>query len=818
VALTFELASRTSQVLSSITTALATELGIDVSDGLASVQQPKIMLQRTCWGSDSYDGENKKSWAVITTSRLKIKLPTSGFLVWVILGPNGTSFTVTSDPTVKSPLGTFLNKLPPKGAPNDPSKSSVATPSLPGVLDDVVEFQILSLNVGTSKDITWTITAALRLASGVKIYLSYDSQASIFSGGLMLDGYYATEAEKLLPGYEAGRAIVAPAKDPPDPPLPPYVDLRELSDQLKALPSSIPTAIALASLSFQKSEHSTLWLTAKLIAPPPASPSYVPAPFEWDELDIRMSMGSTFSCNISTHFLLNSPPGKPYSPTEFGIGFRYDSDSWIMNAYANDISFGLLHGFFEDQYSDAFVSVLGKLNVASLNIMYTYEKGNDQADGKGGATSFIFTGAIRLGDLELRLFYQYASSKAGNNPAAAKKLAQVERAPKILAVQSTRGTTTSDWAFECDLGAKCTTATIGTVVSSIIDDASGLPSFVRDIPIPAAAALDASPVSMKVIKAASGLLVFALRVTIDAFTLTFVQVADKDKPKSTKRLLRFAVDKIPLVHDIPLLDKLPQPFDQLDYLWVNNSGGLLQSDVEAINTILTGENKLLYKKATTVADATKVLIAPGHHFVVIHNKQVALDHIFFASESKVTRSLSPAGVTSISTGKEVAMVKDAAPMSAPASPPSKGAVAFTLGPLSITAVTLQYKEHDNSKYLFVTMDAVFAMGPISFSLLGFSIGLSLNTAKLNDLSTLLKEAEGIQIGLAGLALSFDKPPLLLAGAFEHQVMGSGDARQEIYLGGIGLSFPPYTFVGVGEYAILNNYKSVFIYAKLDGRK
>lgn len=36
------------------------------------------------------------------------------------------------------------------------------------------------------------------------------------------------------------------------------------------------------------------------------------------------------------------------------------------------------------------------------------------------------------------------------------------------------------------------------------------------------------------------------------------------------------------------------------------------------------------------------------------------------------------------------------------------------------------------------------------------------------------------------------------------------------MGGMGLSFPPYTFVGLGEYAILNGYKSLFLYAKLDG--
>ena len=103
------------------------------------------------------------------------------------------------------------------------------------------------------------------------------------------------------------------------------------------------------------------------------------------------------------------------------------------------------------------------------------------------------------------------------------------------------------------------------------------------------------------------------------------------------------------------------------------------------------------------------------------------------------------------------------------------------------------------------------MGPISFGLLGFGFGLPLDAIKLNDLSSLPGQ---IVPELQGLAVSFNQPPLLVAGGFEHQFVGGN----EIYMGGIGISFPPYTFVGVGEYEILNGFKSVFIYCKLDGRK
>jgi hypothetical protein len=148
------------------------------------------------------------------------------------------------------------------------------------------------------------------------------------------------------------------------------------------------------------------------------------------------------------------------------------------------------------------------------------------------------------------------------------------------------------------------------------------------------------------------------------------------------------------------------------------------------------------------------------------------------------------------------------------STPTKGRVVFKLGPLSITAVTLQYKEQGmgSQKILSIVLDATFIMGPMSFSLLGFSLGVPLSgDITLNNLAHLASE---IVVGIQGLALSFSSPPLLIAGGFEHQVVADG----EIYLGGLGVGWPPYTFVGLGEYEVLNSYKSVFIYAKLDGRK
>jgi len=52
-------------------------------------------------------------------------------------------------------------------------------------------------------------------------------------------------------------------------------------------------------------------------------------------------------------------------------------------------------------------------------------------------------------------------------------------------------------------------------------------------------------------------------------------------------------------------------------------------------------------------------------------------------------------------------------ISAPASPPSKGGLDVeALGPLTISAISLQYKEQGGSPQISITLDAKFAMGPI----------------------------------------------------------------------------------------------------------
>ena len=827
--------------LEKISQAIRDELGFKHLD---SIKLPSIIVQRTNNGVRGMlkkvnDPTRVPSWRVTTTFRLTFRIATDNFVFWISLEPLGMGLSITKNPDADLSTDAFWSKIDQQKA--DGLNSSLAKPVTDFFAKDV---QLLMLSIGrdTKQKIWWKVTVAVNVQqadsknSAVDLYLTYNSLSSTFAGGLILSGFYTTDDDKFSPDYEAGREIDLPAGKQYSR----FWDLKQLFSNPASVPDGLPTAIAAASVSFQNSAPKKLSFSALAINPPqPATTTKVlPSPFVWDELDVYFSKGEEgFECSLSAHFTLNPPPRTDYLPADLGLSFEYDKSGWTLSGYAENLSCGLLYSFFEDSSKDALLDVLGKLNLASLDMLWTH-------DSTGAAASFLFTGVITLGELQLRLFYQYASSNAGQNKAIADALKK-KGGPKVITASGStpQGAPKTTWFFECDLGASNGKATIGSIADSISEDAAGnLPSFIASIKIPEADGNQSrAPISLKATKNAQGNVLFVFRFTLDAFTFTFVQVADGKKQKPTKRLLRFAVDKIPMKENIPLLNRLPQPFDRLEYVWVNAAGGFLKSEVDALNDpeFLTGEDTLMYKNvAKTQAskdspgsatrpppNADPVVLTPGHHFIVVHDGKVAIDHLFFASPApKPTPTPNP-GALAVATTTLAATITPAAATgpndtSKPPQPsaPAKGALSFKLGPLAIDAVSLQFKEQAGKKSLSIVMDATFTMGPITFGLLGFGIVVTLSEGITLDR---LKDAvDDVDVILAGLALAFNKPPLLIAGGFEHAKITSGNETQDIYLGGVGVSFPPYTFVGIGEYAVVDlggkKYKSVFLFSKLDG--
>jgi hypothetical protein len=282
---------------------------------------------------------------------------------------------------------------------------------------------------------------------------------------------------------------------------------------------------------------------------------------------------------------------------------------------------------------------------------------------------------------------------------------------------------------------------------------------------------------------------------------------------------RIGVDKIPLINSIPLVQQLPQPFDKLEYVYVEDSssdGGFTTTELGIINGELpSGAPQFVYKDNNSGADADDlVALQAGHHFIIVNKDEVVLDHVFqdASSPDASSQATSQAIVAKGAITASDTSTNDATP--------TKGNLDIQLPFLSINGITLQFKQGS----LYMDVDGTMVLGPIQGSVIGFEVVLNISQIKLNDLSKI-----PISFGIHGLGVSVDESPLEIAGGFIHDQVpansssappGSSSGMIDRYMGGVSIGFEEWEFTAVGAYEVItsgtNSYKSVFVYAKLNG--
>ena len=108
----------------------------------------------------------------------------------------------------------------------------------------------------------------------------------------------------------------------------------------------------------------------------------------------------------------------------------------------------------------------------------------------------------------------------------------------------------------------------------------------------------------------------------------------------------------------------------------------------------------------------------------------------------------------------------------------------------------------NNTLLF-SLDAAVAVGPLAFSMTGLTVGSPLNRFAPT-------------FGLDGLALSFDRPPILLGGAFLRVTQqGQGGKSYDAYYGEVQVSLPRFSLSAVGGWAPDADPAMFFIYLAVD---
>jgi hypothetical protein len=607
---------------------------------------------------------------------------------------------------------------------------------------------------------------------------------------------------------------------------PPYTDLADSVSLLEMIPGAsvatqpkwVPLNVSAVSLQV---DQLALQFSGTLICAPPDEGDIPPIKLgqlslsAWYDRTTPKDQPSNFWFEL-TGVVVITPKDDPISNAEVDVSVQYKSNtsSWTIEGTARDINLGMLYSFFDSNDRDLMADILGAITVQYFDVLYQFQTGANAAN----PSSLAIDGILTIGGIELVLQYQHLGKSATTGKAA--------------------------WSLHAFLSAAVQTPeTIGSIADSILGGSISnlIPDFITNVAINLGDGGDPTDAPFQLdVERVGDIMVLAAKIQLtDHVSVTFVQCSKEAPAGSTtktlpKRVIRFTLDGFPTVSGIPLIRSLPQPFDEMHYVWVQDNNvdpahpdavpGFSQVEIDSINWVLPDADQIPYKATvkpktagrSATATAAPTVLASGHHFMIVSSGVVALDYRFEANQKAAANTSGGGGGGSL---KVVAPPRHLAVsrLSTTTPEPAKNDVAMgtmqkTIGPLSVANVGLQYK--NNILWLF--LDATVHLGPIEFALLGFGIGLDLTNLTLDNIASFFEKLPGsIHLQLNGIALGFDQPPIVAMGVFMKAV------DRNAYFGGVALSFVPYTFLAVGAYEEKDkpgggSYKSVFVFAKLDG--
>lgn len=475
-----------------------------------------------------------------------------------------------------------------------------------------------------------------------------------------------------------------------------------------------------------------------------------------------------FSAALGIYASLPNPDDTSPPATLEG-SLEYHEGSWRLYAGISYLKGSALYSLFDPAARDGTLALLEKIEIRKFDMEYLYEN--------GAGSSFKCNGILDLGDLELDLNYRYTSS---------------------------------EWEFSAKLGTTVQESKLGEVIEGITGEKGFLPPFVGNIPLE----VSGSGVSIKCKKLKKGntgpdesFVFFDAAVKVGSLQATFAQYRRNSWAKGVpaKRFFKLSVTALPAI-DVPLVGNLTQPFDEMYYMWVQDKSktlpGLQDQEVGDINSALGGSDTLVFKDTRKEGDQKKktdVVITAGSHFVMVLKekgaRKVIIDYTF--ADKREAKMLEVVGDQELVTFEAASSGRSDASMA-----PYKK----TAGPISISNIGFQYK--DNT--LSILLDAAFLLGPIGFTLIGFSIDIDFNRP-----GATIQKVPLPSFSLAGLAVAFDQPPITIAGLYKHVK----NENIEYYAGGVVIAVPPYLFQAAGFFGETKKPKpftSVFVFAKLDG--
>jgi uncharacterized protein DUF6603 len=457
--------------------------------------------------------------------------------------------------------------------------------------------------------------------------------------------------------------------------------------------------------------------------------------------------------------------------------------SWEVFACVHNVQVANLFSLFAtDGSNHTIMDMMSQLQIPYAGIRYNYSKSVPSA--------LEISGIILLGPVELDLIYKHDSK---------------------------------GWSFSANMGAAPTEKkepiALGQLIKNLVDDLESIPEFITSLSIPR----EKLKISLKCFstsekgsgnnasgsnKPVSKQTVFCLDVEVGDFSFAFAQIQRYVGQEVHKpiRILRFAVSGLPEVKQIPILENMKQPFDQIDIAWL--SSDVTQHEITSLNdNAFSSHSPLLFKdnvKGSASSNPARAVLTAGCHFQIVaheqHKPSLILDYMFGTPK----KTPPPAGGSKGASGGQEPAPK---PVEAGNTDPQTSVVPMvkSFGPLSIRNIGLKM---ESSNTLVIILDASVRLGPVTFALLGFCVKLNFSKVKsIHDFSKL-----DPSVDLSGMAVGFDRPPTRLAGMFSKFSTATGHS----YMGGIAVSVGVWTAIAAGAYEERADFKSLFVFGMLQG--
>lgn len=575
------------------------------------------------------------------------------------------------------------------------------------------------------------------------------------------------------------------------------VDVTSLipTQEVVNIPDTLPSTITRAYVSLSDESFA---VGGTVSADPPSADS-VPQPYLGQvALNAAFSWGrsSTFSFDVSimAGIMPSQVTSAHQTPAVLRGSLSYRSKTWVLQASITGLYASTLAAFFNSDSQLHVAPLLGSIAIDTLTVEYKYQSivAEGTAKGKSAASEFTIQGNLLIAQLKLGLFFHAEKNR---------------------------------FNFYATVNPENKEARIGDVLTGILgqDGQLDLPDFVADMKLVAkdqdVFRIDVEEKKKK--KEQAGMaqeaptdsFLFLARFKVAELSFTFAQLHSSDwgLTAPSKRLIEVAISGFPgLEVDIPLVGTIKQPLDELYFLWVQdppvkganpNDAGLTRKDLAQLNSGLKDAIIVKDKFKEDERKPTNLLVGVGCHFaVIVHdsqgNRSCLLDYDFMKPKQSSQFNKTEGRQALVSTESD-----DDGGHSAQAPYKKK------TGPLSISNVGLKYK----GKRLAIMFDATFDMGPISFSLLGFSVGARFKT---------LDQLPELDVDIQGLSAAFSKSPLTIEGIIRH----ANDGGLDYYAGGLIVGFEPWKFEAAGFYGIATpsaasrkpSFRSIFIFARLEG--